>query len=133
MDIRKIHEGVKRDEEGVPVTILDPMDQPYPAPDGTECTITVLGSESKRVRNASIEIARRRTRPGRRYQFTPEDAMEFRIELAAAAVVDWHGWEANGEPWPCEPENVRELLGVRHILVQVETAIQNHAFFTAKG
>lgn len=131
MDIGKIKELVELDEEGAVVPITGKDDEPYLAADGTPCTITVLGSESKRVKAAQMAIQRRRVKPGRRgFSFTPEEAELARIEQAAAAVIDWHGWEdGNGKPVPCIPENIKELLSIQHILVQVELGIGNHSFF----
>jgi hypothetical protein len=68
----------------------------------------------------------------RSVKLEPEDLRRNRIELAAAAVVDWHGWETNGLTFLCTPENVRLLFRqAEHILEQVEAAINSHSdFFT---
>jgi hypothetical protein len=133
-DITQIRDAVKQDEEGAVVTIFDKNDEPYLAADGTPCTMTVLGSESRRVRKAQLELAKRRTRPGRSTRFTLEEAEELQIEQSAAAVTAWHGFEdANGVELPCTPENVKTVLGLaQHILLQVQSAIQDHARFFAK-
>lgn len=133
MEFKALQEEVRQDEEGAVVTILDKTGEPYTAEDGSEMTFTVLGSESRKVRKAVLEIVRRRARGSRTFRaFTEDDAQEMAVEQAAAAVIDWHGVEHDGKPWPCEPENVKALLrAVPHILSQVQDAVNNHSFFIA--
>jgi hypothetical protein len=88
----------------------------------------VVGSESKQVRRAKDAQGKRLFRE-RRTKLEPADFQANRVEIAAAAIVDWHGWEAGGQPLPCTPENARGLLAAEHILTQVEEAVHRHADF----
>lgn len=129
MDISKVHELVAQDDEGVVVTIYQRNGDPYLAADGSEATMTVLGSESKAYRAAERRQQRRlfKRMRVRSADVTPEETEAEAIELASSAVIGWHGWESNGKPLDCKPEHVKALLGVKHIFEQVNAAIQGHA------
>jgi len=133
MDISKIQAEVAKDETGVVVPINQKSGDPYLAANGTPATVTVVGSESKKYRAARDSISRKMLR-GRRTRLEPADLTNNRVEMAAAAVTDWHGWEAGGKPAPCTPENVKALLmAADHILEQVESGISEHADFFANS
>lgn len=119
---------IAQDEEGVVTVFYDKNDDPYLAPDGTPCTMTILGAEAKRVAKAT-EKAQRKIGRDRGKQ---ENAIQFmRVERAIAAVTDWHGWTAGDQPAACTPENLRIACKAQHILVQIEAARDGHAdFFT---
>lgn len=133
MDITQLNAEVAKDETGVTIEISKKDGTPYLAADGTPCTITVLGSESKRYRDAR-DLTQRRALHKRRVKLEPADIMRNRIELAAAAITDWHGWEIGGKEAACTPEHIQTLLKVYHILEQVEEGIESHAdFFAAQS
>ena len=133
MDFAKIADEIAQDEQIATVPIENKNGDPYLASDGSQSTISVVGSESTRVQHAKDVQTRRLLRSTRR-KLEPKDLRENRIEIAAAAVVEWHGWEMNGEAWPCTPENAKKLLGAEHILVQVEEAVSRHStFFTSSS
>lgn len=133
MDVKELAAEAARDEEGVAIPIHARNGEPYGSSNGEAVTITVLGSESKRYREASDRLLRRALR-SRQRTLTPKELRENRVERAAAAVIEWHGIEANGEPWPCEPENVKALLfQSEHILEQVEIGIDGHADFFSRA
>lgn len=133
MDINKIQVEVAKDENGVVVPINQKNGEPYVGADGKPATVTVVGSESKRYRAARDAISRKMLR-GRRSRLEPEDLMRNRVDMAAAGVIDWSGWESNGKPAPCTPENVKALLlAADHILEQVESGISEHADFFANS
>lgn len=132
-DITQVEQNVAQQDTPVEVTVYQPNGEPYLAPGSTpeapkHCTITVVGSESKRYRQAEHAIQRRNLR-SRKPTIDPADLRRNRIDQAAAAVTAWFGWEKNGAEWPCEFENVQELLKHDHILRQVEAAIAGHADF----
>lgn len=128
-DLSAIQEAVKQEDEAVDVVIYDRAEQPYTSTvDGSESTIGVVGTESARYQKALAKRLRASVRAGKRNR-SDREIMEARVELAASAVVRWSGWEMHGTPWPCTPENVRELLGTPHILAQVEEAIEGHQRF----
>lgn len=129
MDLSKINEEIARDEQGLVVVIYGKDEEPYLAADGSEATITVLGADSKQVRAVRDRQTRRYLKNSGQKR-TPEDLRRNRIEAAAAAVTAWHGWESDGQPMPCAPDNVRLLLRADHILVQVEEAIARPRNFT---
>lgn len=132
MDINALKQEAAQDEEGAVIEIMDKNGEPYTASDGSAVTITVRGLHAKAVRAAMDANQRRLLKAGRR-KLEPSDIQRNRIEQAAAAVVEWRGWEANGEPFPCTPENVRALLGTPWILDQVEAGIESHAGFFVKS
>jgi hypothetical protein len=130
-DIQQIEQQVAQDEESVEVTIFQKDGSPYLAADNkTPATISVIGKESRRYTQALDALTRKMTRPG--YKTTPESIRSNRIAVAAAAVVGWSGWEKDGKPWSCDPDNVRALLRAEHVLEQVEAGIAGHADFFAK-
>lgn len=126
MDIGQIGSIVAQSEEGATAIIYQPNGEPYRGADGKNSTITALGSESKAYRAARDTITRRALRQGRR-RIEPDELLKNRIDLAAACVIDWSGWESGGKSYPLTPANVRTLIAAEHILTQVEELIQEHA------
>lgn len=117
-------------DESKPVTILRLDGEPYKALDGTDSTISVVGSESRRMRKWE-EAERERMKVG---GFNRTDDAERRVARVVAAVTAWHGWDADGADLPCTPDNVRALLsseGAVHILRQLETGIAGHSLFSS--
>jgi len=128
MDLKKVDDIVARADKPVTITIYQPNGEPYRAKDGTEATMDVVGSESKKYRTAEGVIADRMLSK-RRAKFSKEDIERNAIFLAASAVVGWHGWEIDGKEAEPSPENVRFLLQYKHIRNQVDEAINGHADF----
>lgn len=133
MDIKKLQAEAAKDENAVTIPINQKGGEPYVSEiDGSQSTVSVLGSESKKYRAARDAISRKvLRRTGRRLE--PADILQNRIDLAASVITDWHGWEVDGKPAPCTPENVRAFLAIDHILEQVETGINEHADFFANS
>jgi hypothetical protein len=127
-DINRIKDEIAQDEVAQAVPINQKNGEPYLAPDGSPCTVSVLGSDAKRVQAARDTIQRRMLR-ARRVKLDPADLRANRIDLAAAAVTGWYGWTAGDVEFPCTPENIRALLSSEHVLEQVETGITGHADF----
>lgn len=127
-DFAKVQEQIKQDEEVVDVPIFQKNGQPYLGADGSQSTIGVLGAESRKAQVARDSLTQRMIR-SRAGKMTPKDLRQNRIDQAAAVVVRWSGWEHEGKPWPCEPENVKAVLSADHILEQVEEGIARHADF----
>lgn len=130
-DIKDVEQQIANDETIVDIPIYQKDGEPYLAPDGSPSTIGVIGSESKRYRRQSDELARRAFRANRGKP-KPDEIRKLRIETAACAVERWHGWEKDGKPWACEPAHVQYLLAAPHILDQVEAGISEHASFFVK-
>lgn len=127
-DIGEVQVAAEREAQGAVVPIVKKNGDPYKAKDGSPSTISVVGSESEQYRKAQMTRQRRRLR-SRRTNIEPEDLRADRIAIAAACVTEWHGWEENGKPMECTPDNARRLLGYEHILEQVEAGIERHADF----
>lgn len=127
-NLKDVVKQIQQDDEPRTVTICDRTGKPYRAADGTDATLTLVGSESpgyrKRRDDAYRALAELKDEP------TPG---EVQIAVAACAVVDWHGWEDGKKALPCTPENVRTLLSLEHILRQVEAAVTRRADFFAVG
>lgn len=132
MDLSQITAAIQQDEEGVVVPLTDRGGEPQFAADGSPVSITIVGMESARYRRAHDAQTRRMMRT-RRTKLEPEDIRQNRVALAAAAIIAWHGIERDGQPVPCTPENVDLLLRPSWMLAQVESAIEAHADFFAKG
>ncbi|MBA3891943.1 MAG: hypothetical protein H0X64_15595, partial [Gemmatimonadaceae bacterium] len=127
-DINAIADELAQDEQGAPILILQKDGDPYLAPDGSEVTITVLGTDSKAFRHAK-EVTQRKLLRTRRTKLEPADLLDNRITHAAAAIVGWHGWVSGDQPFPFTPDNAKALLRAEHILEQVEAGIAGHADF----
>jgi hypothetical protein len=130
----KIDEVIAQDEQEVTVTIYQPSGEPYVAADGkTECTVTVIGRESKAYRRAKDVQQKRMLNGGRGAKLEPEDLRANRVALAVGAMRKWSGWEMDGGPAELNRENAQRLLRADHILEQVEDAIDKHAVFFARA
>lgn len=134
MRIDQLKDAVAQDEEGAVVTINDPDGNPYTAADGSDVTMTVLGSQSKARRKAEDAAAQSLARAGRS-AFEPDAMRARRLNLVAACVTGWSGWEDEaGQPIPFSRENIKAVFAVDdRILTQVEAAIERHGFFLAKN
>ncbi len=132
MKLGAIDAVVAESEREATITITRPDGEPYRAADGTECTITFTGDQSRTYR-AERERIRRRALNSRKSKVDPKDVDRNRIDIAAAAVTRWSGWEGDDDqPAACTPENVKRLLKAEHILVQLEEGIASHSdFFTS--
>jgi hypothetical protein len=134
MDIGQIKQELAQDEETVTFTVYDKADEPYLGSDRKPATISVVGSDAKRYTDArqSIQRAALRTHGKPTPDETIQRIRDNRIALAAAAITGWSGWESDGQPFPCTPENAAVLLSANHILEQVENAIGKHATLFTK-
>jgi hypothetical protein len=135
MELTSLKALREREDEGVVIAIYDKRGDAYTGVDGQPATITVVGSESKKYKDAKHAQYRRmakRVRSGRS-EPSPEELERDAVELAAAAVIGFDGWEADGKPLAFTPENVRLLLSFDHILEQVQGGIVRHASFFAEG
>ena len=130
MDLKKLEKVVAADDEGVVVTIYQKDGEAYLAMDGTESTMTVVGSESK-LYKAAKRRATDRLLKGRKVKMSSADVEKNAVAMASSAVIDWHGWDSDKKELPCTQDNVRLVLGMAdHILDQVQEAITSHADFS---
>jgi hypothetical protein len=130
-NLASIKAAVAQEDEGVTVTIYQKDGDPYLGADGEPSTITVVGSESaryKRAKHAQYRRMTKRVRSGRG-EATPEELEQDAVDLVAAAVIGFSGWEDGTTPLPFTPENVKMLLGFDHIMEQVQAGIHRHASF----
>jgi hypothetical protein len=125
-DLEVVATNVAQSEQVVTITIYQPNEEPYKGPDGKDVTISVVGKESKAYIDAENAIVRRASKQ-RRQASVVDNMRQNRIDLAAACITGWSGWESGGKPFPFTTENAKKLLGTRHILEQVEQAIGEHA------
>ena len=133
MDMKELEKLVAADEDGVVITIHQKNGDPYLAADGTNATMTVVGSESKRYKAAKRATTDRMLNK-RRSKLSAVEVEKNAISQAAAAVIDWHGWEKDGNPLKCTPENVRLVLGLSdYILDQVQEGITGHTDFSGES
>lgn len=93
--------------EGAWVDILSPTGE------ATDLKVKVRGAHSDAVRKASEDHTRRvaeavKAAKGRDIDFEALEKLRD-ADLAAASTIDWAGFERDGKPLPCTPENVRAL------------------------
>ena len=129
-DLQQARAVVEAQENAVEVPIFKPDGEPYLAEDGkSQCTISVLGSESKRYREAENRILHRMLKSQRRKR-SADDIRNDQIEKAAAVTTRLFGWTDGDRALDASnPEDVRSLLSFDHILSQVEAGIVGHADF----
>lgn len=126
MKISALKASTALHDEGIVVPIMDESGEPMLAADASPVTVTVVGAESKRIR----KVEDRQTRRVFRVNAPDADVADLyrhnRVELATAAVIDWHGFEDdNDQPVPCTPENVTAVLSSSgHVLKQVEAGVR---------
>lgn len=122
MDIGQIAEIVAQSEQPKTIVVYQPNGEPYRGADGKESTLSHVGSESKAYK-AARDVITRRALNARRHKLTPEELMANRIDLAAATLTEWSGWESGGKPFAFTPDNARKLLAAEHILTQLEESV----------
>lgn len=131
-DLSSIDQIVSAAEQSVTGVIYQPNGDPYLAPDGTECTISVQGKESKAYRRARDMILRRGLR-SRKANIEPHEVRQNRVDQAAAVFTGWHGWTEGERILECAPEYVKRWLAHDHLLEQAEALIEGHASFFSKN
>jgi hypothetical protein len=128
MKISELQQEVAAAEDAAEVTMLKQNGDEYTGSNGEPTVWGILGSDSKRYRDADIKQTRKQwKRPGKR---TPEQWLADRIELAASAVAWWTNVEDDdGNAIECSPANVIAILKAApiNVLTQVEEAIGSHA------
>lgn len=130
MDINaELDAVIAESEREAPITIYKPNgSDAYLAPDGSECTVNLVGMESERVKRA-LDSNTRALLQAKKAKREPADVRNARVRVAIAACVSWHGWTAGATPAECTPKNVRHLLRADHILEQFEAGINGHSDF----
>lgn len=130
MDITELSKELEREEDAIVLPIFHKNGEQYLASDGGPCTISVVGADSKRVQGAERKNTNRAINRGRG-RLTPEQLNQNRVNLAAAAIVAWHGWVDGDKPFDCTMENALRMLKLApHILRQVEEGVASHADFS---
>lgn len=135
MDLKGLEKIAEQANEGVTITIYQPDGEPYRGLDGEPATVTVVGSESKRMKQARRAQQRRMIQRARMNvgSLSPEDSEREALLQVAAGVIAWTGWDDGKKDLPCETEFLVSVLEHDHIFEQVNGAIQGHAAFFAKG
>ena len=137
MELGKLAEAAKAHDEAVTRTVLDLEGEPILSESGEPCTIDVLGAESKAVRRAKAQIARKALK-SRRRRGEADDLGESRRALACAALVGWSGFTGDGKDAPLTTENKMLFLSPKDdegtvldfTLQQVEEVMYDHAGFS---
>lgn len=123
-DLGKAAEVAVREDEGRTVGLVDETGAPM---DGV--TVTVVGSYSKRYREAVDARANRKFRLGK--VPTPAEVRAETLHLYADCVTGWAGFEKNGQPHTCTREHVVEVFEkAPWIYEQVAQAVEDHAGFS---
>lgn len=108
MDLSKFDGFAKSFDEGVVVDILHPA-----TGEKLGMSVTVASYQSERVKKLQRKMANAAMREQRRNPkkaATVEEVEEKAHDLMVASVVAWDGFERDGKPLPCTPENVRAVV-----------------------
>ena len=119
---------VEREDEGIVVTINDERGETMHFGDGQPVTVRVVGTYSKKYRDAErLRVDRRFKRGG----VDPDVIRKEALELTAECVLEWSGFFDAGKPLDCTRANVvRVLDAVPWVRQQVEVAMEDHAGFS---
>lgn len=130
-DFNEVAKQKQQDETPRPIYVFQRDAKPYLAPDGSRCTISVIGSEADSYRTNREKLQREAAESD---VDSVESSANARIGSAAFACKEWNGWgpSMDAQP-PCTAENLKVLLSVEHILVQVEAGIGRRSIFFADG
>lgn len=132
MKLSAVKAKVSESERVATLVIYQPDGEPYRSKSGEECTLSFTGSESKAYR-IERERIQRRSLNRRQTKVDPADILKNRVDLAAAPLTGWTGWEDDDdEPAAFSKEGAKGLLEVEHILTQLEAGIEAHASFFGK-
>lgn len=104
-DLASLKDWRDRCESGVDLRILHPATKA-----ATAMVFLVAAGDSERVRKTQRDISNSYLLADSAKRRTAEDAEREGRELVAARIVDWRGVSLNGQPLPCTPGNVREVL-----------------------
>jgi hypothetical protein len=117
-----------REDEGIVVQINDERGEPMTYGEGLAVTVKVVGTYSKRYRDAE------RMRVDKRWKSRGVDPDVIRreaLELTAECVLEWAGFFDGGKPLDCSRANVvRVLDAVPWVRQQIEVAMEDHAGFS---
>lgn len=132
MELNQIASVVAEAEQVATITIYKPNGDAYEGPDGSPCTLSFTGPESRAYAAAKKDLTRVALRQGKR-RLDVDDVTKGRVKLAAAPVTAWAGWTDGGTQAPFTPANLEMLLQVEHILAQLEEGISSHGDFFPKS
>ena len=132
MDLSKFDTS-KTADDGVKMQLRDPKDESVVI---EGMSITVAGLDSARYREAErkqtdfrLEQSRVAGRPGK---MTTAGIEADRINLLVACTIAWEGFDLDGKPLECTPENARKVYsnpGLRWIREQVDRFVGDRANF----
>ena len=135
MDLAKFDGLARSFDEGTVVEIRHPV-----TGEKTDLTVTVASYQSERVKKLQRKMANAAMREQRRNPkkaATVEEVEEKAHDLMVAAVIGWSGFERDGKPLECTPENVRAVLtnpDLYFIAEQIDKAAEDaQAFLTASA
>ena len=132
MDILELKKERDAEEVGVELPIFQKDGDPYLDKKGEQCTISVVGSDSKQVTGQHRRQQQKRLNRGAK-KLTQMELEKAQMDSAVAGVTGWSGWDAEGEPAECSPDNVRLMfINAPWIQRQVEEGISSHSDFIDK-
>lgn len=80
--------------------------------DGRAVTIVLAGMDSNRARKSERQATNRRLKAsgrGRGLGLTGDDLDNDALDLLAACTLAWSGFDLEGQPLECNPDNARKL------------------------
>ncbi|WP_290497620.1 hypothetical protein [Hyphomonas sp. UBA4494] len=108
MDISSFSGLAKSFDDGMEVEILHPV-----TGKPTGLSVRVASYQSERVKAAQRRMANAALRDQKRNPkktATVEEIEEKTTDIIVAAVLSWEGFEKDGKPLECTPENVRMVV-----------------------
>jgi hypothetical protein len=130
MDISTSKDVSAREDEGTVVHVANEAGekQYYGEKNDKPVTITVAGTYSSRYRRASEAIRDKNMKRSKRPDGQDVDANA--LEVQAACMIAWEGFENAGQPFPLTKQNAIAVLDqCPWIREQVDAAMFDHAAF----
>lgn len=131
MDLSSFKGRAAKRDAGIVVPITHPD-----TGEKTDMSVTIASYKSERVKKVQRRLANAAMREQRRNPkkaATVDEVEEKAMDIMAAAVIDWSGFERDGKPLPCTPENVRAVLtdpDMDFVAEQIDKAAEDDQAFT---
>lgn len=133
MDLSKFDGFAKGFDEGIEVEIRHPV-----TGEKLGLSVRVASYQSERVKKVQrklANVAMREQRRNPKKAATVDEVEEKAHDIMVAAIISWSGFERDGKPLDCTPENVRAVLSnpdLWFIAEQIDKAAEDQqGFLTA--
>ncbi len=111
-------------------TVVDPVT----GEEVPDMRVTLLSTFSAEWKKAQQQLSRKYKLKGKKHQASPDELLQSRVHMVGSVIADWEGFEENGEPLPCNDENIEHVLNTYNwLLNQLDIALSDDANFLSKG